>query len=132
MSSGIAYRKWSLAPSRSARSFRISQSTRALPGGVTDLPQPDTAAFAGCDGAFVFFLQRTGKDDIRMVSGFGKKEINAAVELQLVESGARAIGIGNGNQRIEADGKQSLDFPCFNGIEDFAGAQTRCAEVRSL
>src|SRR5262249_38814866 len=84
----------------------------------------DASAFTCCDGAFVFFLQRSSKHDIGMTRGLGKKESNTSEELKLVERSTRAVGVWNRNQRIEADRQQAPDFSFFNSVEDFARRQT--------
>src|SRR5262249_37229129 len=63
-----------------------------------------------------------------MVRGFGKEEINASVELELLERSARAIGVRNRDQGVEAYGEETLDFSFFNGVENLAGRQSGMRE----
>ena len=94
------------------------------------LLQSDAAAFTCGDGALVFFLQRSGQNDVRVSRGFGKKEIDATQKLQLLESRPRAVGVRNRDERIEADGQQAANLSGFDGVEDFARSQPRPAEAR--
>ena len=87
------------------------------------LLEPHAAAFAGGDRSFVLFLQRAGQDDVGVPRGFRQEKIDASEKLQLLERGPRAVGVGNGDQRIEADGQQAADLSRFDRIEDLARSQ---------
>src|SRR5262245_8989436 len=56
-----------------------------LAGALHSLVDLDDAALGGCDNTFVFFLQRTGQDHIRITRGVTKEEIDGDVEFQLLE-----------------------------------------------
>src|SRR5205823_4275552 len=82
------------------------------------------AALAGRDGALVLFLQRTGENDVGVAAGFGEEEIDAGVEIELLERLAGALVIGNRDERVDADGEQALNFSSLYGIQDFDGGQS--------
>ena len=44
----------------------------------------DNAAFNLCDNSFIFFLERTGQYDIRMLRAFIHEEINRNIEIQFI------------------------------------------------
>ena len=90
------------------------------------------SAFVRAADAFLFFLQTASEDDVRVVRGFGHKEIHNAKEFQFLESFLRELRIRKRDERIEAAGKQCLDFAAMNRFHDFDSRITRLGNfVRS-
>ena len=56
-----------------------------VPGRINRLVDLDHASFDVAHYAFFFFLQASGKDDVRVMCCFGHEKIDHAEEFQLLE-----------------------------------------------
>jgi hypothetical protein len=75
--------------------------------------------------AFFFLLEAAGQHHIGVCRGLRKKEVDDAKKLQLLQSLLREIGVGQRDQRIEANRQQPLDFAAMNRVHDLDGAVAR-------
>ena len=81
-----------------------------IAGRIHGLLNMDHAPLHVAGDALLFFLQAAGQHDVGMRRGFRKEEIDDAEELQLLQRFAREIGVGQRDQRVEADREQPLDL----------------------
>ena len=82
------------------------------------LNMDDSRLHVGRD-AFLLLLQATGQRIVRVRRRFRKEEVDDAKKLELLHGFAGEVGIRQGHQRVEADGKQPFDFAAVNGVHDF-------------
>src|ERR1700722_4112489 len=76
----------------------------SVAGRVHRLLDMDDAAFGRAADAFLFFLQTSGKDYIRVMCGLRHEEVDDAEEFELLQGFFSELGIRKGNEWIEAGG----------------------------
>ena len=84
-----------------------------------------TRAFDVGRDAFVFLLQAAGQHDVGMLRGLREEEVDDAEELELLQRLAREVGVGQRDQRVEADREQPLDLAAVNRVHDLDRAVAR-------
>src|SRR5580704_7775148 len=84
----------------------------------------DDAAFGRATDAFLFFLQTSRQDHIRVMCGLRHKKIDDAEEFELLQGLHCELGIRKGNKWIEAGGQQCLDLSTMNRFHDLYGGIT--------
>jgi hypothetical protein len=89
------------------------------------LPDMNDAPFRIGGDALLFLLQAAGQHHVRMRRGFRKEEIDDAEKLQALQCFTCEIGIGQGDQRVKADGEQPFDFAAVNGVHNLDCRITR-------
>src|SRR5688572_3700611 len=90
-------------------------------GTLHGLVNLDDAALGGCDYAFVFFLQRTGQDHIRIMRAVIEEEIDHDVEFQLLKHAPDKIIVRQRDNRVEAYRQEPGDFAAIDLAEHLIG-----------
>ena len=88
----------------------------------------DDAALGGCHRAFVFFVQRTGQDDVGVARRLVEEKINRHVEVELFQLRPHIIVVRQRDHRIEAETQQPFDLAALDLAEDLIGIHARLGQ----
>ena len=90
-------------------------------GAIDGLVDLDDPAFDLRDGALVLLVQRAGQHDVGVAGRLVEEEVDADVELELVEHARDESAVRQRHLGVEADAEQAADLAAVDQAEDLVG-----------